>query len=97
MASLAARIPGAEQRRERFGGRALAHHRRRPRRFKAATFDTLLSSRLRRGLNPRGDITWFFARWPTATHQTVANFTQAAFANLQAGATCAPRVVRPAA
>ena len=69
MTSLAARIPGAAQRRERFGGRALAHHRRRPRRSKAATFDTLLSSRLRRGPNPRDDITWFFARSPTATHQ----------------------------
>ena len=48
---------------------------------KAATFDTLPGSCLRRGLNPRDYLLWLFDRLPTATNQTAANLTPAAFAN----------------
>ncbi|MES2466066.1 MAG: hypothetical protein V4675_02095 [Verrucomicrobiota bacterium] len=47
---------------------------------KAATFDTLPGSCLRRGLNPRDYLLCLFDHLPTATNQTAANLTPAAFA-----------------
>jgi hypothetical protein len=64
---------------------------------KAATFYTLIGSCLRRELNPRNYLIWLFARLPTATTQTVADLTPAAFAKLQAGAGAAPQLAQPAA
>ena len=64
---------------------------------KAATFYTLIGSCLRRGLNPRDYLVWLFHRLPTATNQTVADLTPAAFAKLQAGAGAAPQPAPSAA
>ena len=64
---------------------------------KAATFYTLIGSCLRRELNPRDYLIWLFARLPTATNQTVADLTPAAFAKLQAGAGALPQLAQPAA
>jgi hypothetical protein len=64
---------------------------------KAATFYTLIGSCLRRELNPRDYLIWLFARLPTATNQSVADLTPAAFAKLQVGAGALPQLAQPAA
>jgi len=64
---------------------------------KAASFYTLIGSCLRRDLNPRDSLVWRSARLPTATNQTVADLTPAAFAKLQAGADAAPQLAQVAA
>ena len=67
------------------------------RRPEAAAFYTPFGSCLRHEPDARDYLIWLFARLPTGTHQTVANFTPVAFAKFQACVTSAPCVVRPAA
>lgn len=52
---------------------------------KSAVRYSLIGSCLQRALNPRDYLHWLFALLPTATNQTVAQLTPAAFARLKAG------------
>jgi transposase len=47
---------------------------------RAAILYSILGSCLRRDLNPRAYLTWLFERLPTATNQTIAQLTPAAYA-----------------